>query len=80
MLHGGHRRVAVFARPDEIRLEPLPAGLPSAPPALDEADAAFFRRTLDEAMIEAPAESIRRLPDGTFYVTDLTRLYTGFEA
>ena len=80
MLRIRHRRVAAFLRPNELWLEPLPAGLPSAPPALDDADAAFFRRTLDEAMIEAPAESIRRLPDGTFYVTDLTRLYTGFEA
>ena len=30
-------------------------------------------------MIEAPADCALRLPDGSFYLTDLTRLYTGFE-
>ena len=49
------------------------------PFASDNADAAFFWRTLDEEMIEAPADCALRLPDGSFYLTDLTRLYTGFE-
>jgi hypothetical protein len=75
-----HRRVAVFARPDELWLEPLPAGLEPMPFASDNADAAFFWRTLDEQMIEAPADCALRMPDGSFYLTDLTRLYTGFEA
>lgn len=75
-----HRRVVAFARPDELWLEPLPAGLESVSPAPDDADAAFFRRTLDEQLIEVPEDSIRRLPDGSFYLADLTRMYTGFEA
>ena len=74
-----HRRVVAFARPNELWLEPLPAGLEPMPFASDNADAAFFWRTLDEQMIEAPADCALRLPDGTFYLTDLTRLYTGFE-
>ena len=49
------------------------------PHARDNADAAFFWRTLDEAMIETPADCALRLPDGSFYVTDLTRLSAGFE-
>lgn len=75
-----HRRVAVFARPDELWLESLPSGLESMPFASDNADAAFFWRTLDEQMIEAPADCALRMPDGSFYLTDLTRLHTGFEA
>ena len=74
-----HRRVVAFARPNELWLEPLPAGLEPMPFASDDADAAFFWRTLDEQMVEAPADCALRLPDGTFYLTDLTRLYTGFE-
>ena len=74
-----HRRVAAFVRPNELWLEPMPAGLGSMPHARDNADAAFFWRTLDETMIEAPADCVLRLPDGSFYVTDLTRLSTGFE-
>ena len=75
-----HRRVVAFARPNELWLEPLPAGLEPMPFASDNADAAFFWRTLDEQMIEAPADCALRLPDGSFYLTDLTRLFTGFEA
>ncbi|MBQ7730883.1 MAG: hypothetical protein IJT68_03480 [Lentisphaeria bacterium] len=75
-----HRRIVAFARPDELWLEPLPAGLEAVPSAPDDADTAFFRRTLEEQMIEAPADAIRRLPDGSFYLTGLTRLKTGFEA
>ena len=75
-----HRRVVAYVRPNELWLEPLPGGLEPMPPALDNADAAFFWRTLDEEMIEAPADCVLRLPDGSFYITDLTRLYTGFEA
>ena len=74
-----HRRAAVFARPDELWLEPLPPGLESAPSASNDADAAFFWRTLDEAMIEAPASSVMRLPDGSFYLTDPTCISAGFE-
>lgn len=80
MLRVKHRRVVAFARPNELWLEPLPAGLEPMPFASDDADAAFFWRTLDEQMVEAPADCALRLPDGTFYLTDLTRLYTGFEA
>lgn len=75
-----HRRVVAFARPNELWLEPMPADLGAMPSAADNADAAFFWRTLDEQLIEAPADCALRLPDGSFYVTDLTRLYTGFEA
>ena len=74
-----HRRVVAFERPGELWLEPLPAGLEPMPLARDNADAAFFWRTLDEQMIEAPADCVLRLPDGSFYVTDLTRISTGFE-
>ena len=74
-----HRRVVAFARPNELWLDPLPAGLGAMPSAADNADAAFFWRTLDEQMIEAPADCALRLPDGSFYVTDLTRLCAGFE-
>ena len=74
-----HRRVAVFARPDELWLEPLPDGLETVS-IPNDADAAFFHRTLDEQMIDAPEDSIRRQQDGSFYLTDLTRLHTGFEA
>ncbi len=74
-----HRRVAAFVRPNELWLEPLPDGLGAIPPALDDADTAFFWHTLDEQMIEAPADCAMRLPDGSFYLTDLTRLSTGFE-
>jgi len=74
-----HRRVAAFVRPDELWFEPMPDGLEEVSTASDDADAAFFRRTLDEQMIETPADSIRRLPDGAFYLTDLTRLTAGFE-
>ena len=80
MLRVKHRRVAAFARPNELWLEPLPAGLEPMPPAIDDADAAFFWRTLDEMLIELPAASAMRLPDGSFYLTDLTHMYTGFEA
>lgn len=75
-----HRRVVAFTRPDELWLEPLPAGLESVSVASDDADAAFFRRTLEEQLIEAPEDSIRRLRDGSFYLTDLTRISAGFEA
>ena len=74
-----HRRVAAFARPDELWLEPLPAGLESMPPASGNTDATFFWRGLDEAMIEAPASSAMRLADGSFYLTDLTCVSAGFE-
>ncbi len=77
-LRVGHRRVAAFARPDELWLEPLPAGLDSSIPK-DDPDLAFFWRTLDEQMIETPASSVGRLPNGSFYLTDLTQLYAGFE-
>ncbi len=75
-----HRRVAAFVRPNELWLEPLPDGLGPMPHAMDNADASFFWRTLDELMVEAPADCALRLPDGSFYLTDLTRLSTGFEA
>ncbi len=73
-----HRRVAAFARPDELWLEPLPDGL-SGSFANGDPDVAFFWRTLDEMMIETPASSVCRLPDGSFYLTDLTHVYAGFE-
>lgn len=75
-----HRRVAAFIRPDELLLEPLPVGLEPMPPAPDDPDTAFSRRTLEELEIEGAADSVRRLPNGTFYLPDLTRLHTGFEA
>ena len=78
-LRVGHRRVVAFARPNELWLEPLPSGLDNSIPK-DDPDLAFFWRTLDEQMIEAPASSVGRLPNGSFYLTDLTQLYTGFEA
>ena len=80
MLRVRHRRVAAFARPDELWLEPLPAGLEDVSSGANDADAAFFRRTLDEQLIEAPADCVKRLPDGSFHLTDLTRLSCGFEA
>lgn len=73
-----HRRVAAFARPNELWLEPLPAGFEGSFPHNDP-EAAFFWRTLDEQMIEAPASSVGRLPDGSFYLTDLTQIRAGFE-
>ena len=74
-----HRRVVAFARPNELWLEPLPAGLEPMPFASENADAAFFWRTLDEQMIEAPASSVGRLPNGSFYLTDLRCISAGFE-
>ena len=74
-----HRRVAAFARPDEIWLEPLPVGLMDETFSNDDADVAFFWRTMDEQMIETPANSVRRLQNGSFYLTDLTCVFTGFE-
>ena len=59
---------------------PLPAGLESVPATPDDADAAFFRRTLEEQLIEVPDDNIRRLPDGSFYLADVTHMYTGAEA
>lgn len=79
MLRVKHRRVAAFARPDMLWLEPLPAGLEDVSPNADDPDAAFFWRTMDEQMIEAPASSVGRLPDGSFYLTDLTQVHAGFE-
>jgi hypothetical protein len=73
-----HRRVVAFARPDEIWLEPLPAGFDGSIPN-DDPDLAFFWRTLDEQMIEAPASSVGRLPNGSFYLTDLRCISAGFE-
>ena len=75
-----HRRVAAFVEPDEIWLEPLPEGLLPAPPAPDDPDLAFFLRTMEEQMMNAPRESVCRLPGGSFYLRDLTGVYTGFEA
>ena len=74
-----HRRVAAFARPDKIWLEPLPVGLMDETFSNDDADVAFFWRTMDEQMIETPANSVRRLQNGSFYLTDLTCVFTGFE-
>ena len=73
-----HRRVAAFARPNELWLEPLPAALEESLPK-DDPDVAFFWRTLDEEMIEAPASSVGRLPNGSFYLTDLMQVRAGFE-
>ena len=77
-LRVGHRRVVAFARPDELWLEPLPAGLDESI-SHDDPDLAFFWRTLDEQMIEAPASSVGRLRNGAFYLTDLTQIRAGFE-
>lgn len=74
-----HRRVAAFARPNEIWLEPLPVGCETIS-ASDDADMAFFWHTMDEQMIETPANGVCRLDDGSFYLSDLTRICAGFEA
>ena len=74
-----HRRIVAFVRPNELWLEPLPAGL-SGSFTIDDPDVAFFWHTMDEQMIEMPASSVGRLPDGSFYLTDLRASYTGFEA
>ena len=74
-----HRRIAAYVRPDILWLEPLPAGLESMPPAPDDADAAFWLRTLNEAMIEAPADAVCRQPGGFLYLRDLRKLHVGFE-
>ena len=79
MLRVRHRRVVAFARPDELWLEPLPEGLENVSPNATDPEAAFFWRTMDEQLIETPASSIGRLPNGSFYLTDLTQLYAGFE-
>lgn len=73
-----HRRVAAFVRPNELWLEPVPAGLVESF-SNDDPDTAFFWRTMDEQLIEAPASSVGRLPNGSFYLTDLTRITAGFE-
>lgn len=76
-----HRRIAAFVRPDELWLEPLPDALFPACPAPDgDPELDFFLRTLDKMMIEAPRESVRRRPDGFFYLRELSGLETGFEA
>ena len=75
-----HRRIVAFVQPGELWMEPLPAGLSPEPPSPDDPEFAFFRKTLDELMIEAPPETIRRLPDGAFYLTCVDRVYTGIEA
>lgn len=77
-LRVSHRRVVAFARPNELWLEPLPSGLDGSFSS-DDPEAAFFWRTLDEQMIEAPASSVGRLPNGAFYLTDLTQIRAGFE-
>ena len=58
----------------------MPAGLKSMAPVQNDPDAAFFWRTMDEQMIETPGSGVMRTPDGAFYLTDLTQIYTGFEA
>ncbi len=78
MLKARHRRVVAFARPNELWLEPLPRDLAGSFSS-DDPDVAFFWRTMDEEMIEAPASSVGRLPNGAFYLTDLTCVSTGFE-
>ena len=77
-LRVSHRRIVAFARPNELWLEPLPAGLDESI-SHDDPDLAFFWRTLDEQMIEAPASSVGRLRNGAFYLTDLTQIRAGFE-
>lgn len=74
-----HRRVAAFLRPNILWFEPLPVGLETMPPAPDDPEAAFARRTLEEQMIDAPADAIYR-QDGFLYIRDIRGLVTGFEA
>ena len=78
LLRVKHRRVVAFARPNEIWLEPLPDGL-SGSFSTNGPDVTFFWRTMDELLIETPASNVGRLPDGSFYLTDLTRINAGFE-
>ena len=75
-----HRRIAAFLRPNVLWFEPLPDGLEPMPPAPGDPDAAFCLRTLEEQLIEAPAEAVCRLPGGFLYVRDIKGLVTGFEA
>lgn len=77
-LRVSHRRVVAFARPNELWLEPLPPDLDGSL-SHDDPEVVFFWRTLDEQMIEAPASSVGRLPNGAFYLTDLTQIRAGFE-
>jgi hypothetical protein len=74
-----HRRIAAFLRPNVLWFEPLPDGLETMPSAPDNPDAAFWLRTLDEAMIEAPADAVCRQPGGFLYLRDLRKLHAGFE-
>ena len=74
-----HRRVAAFLRPNILWFEPLPAGLEPMPPAPGDANTAFDLRSLDEQMIEAPADAVCRLPEGFLYLRDIKGLFTGFE-
>ncbi len=78
LLRVKHRRVVAFARPNEIWLEPLPDDL-SGSFSTNGPDVTFFWRTMDELLIETPASNVGRLPDGLFYLTDLTRINAGFE-
>ena len=73
-----HRRVAAFLRPNILWFEPLPDGLDPMPPAPVNPEAAFWIRSLDEQMIDAPADTVCR-QDGFLYLTDITKISTGFE-